>query len=810
MTSDAWELPTYGEATGTVDCWAIVAPYVPPSAYTSLCLTSSKLYGHFAARLWNNPLRAVQFLGLDRNDELRWYLHQFIGRSVSISRASTRALVLTLDFRNFGVATADFLSDEVVEALNGTLRRCQALFPALRCLLLDYHPVFDPGALARASPQGEQQGQSQQGPLLLSIAGHSAELQATYLASGYMRSLVYLDISYLPGSLWSALSQWALGPLTLPALRVLKVRGREVDNRTAVKLATRFMRQLWSLDLGNNRLTEDGLVDLLRCCLPSRSFQSDAHFSVEGKLEVIRSTALNEYGPYVFITESDHSGTHSHPDRYLADAPTYESRADGAQEQNEPGTTQRPDGTARVLGNEPDNLIYYLTRGPGGDPTGALLANVLASRPCQGFMGLSHLAVDGNRIELNGLQKAIRMSNGALEHLDCDMLMMRPPPESLLAKWLSPLTRICGFIGGSHLLRPVVSSRLRSARMHHSLVTQVPTLLSLEQRAPFLADTWAAEEVLLPGVELAYTPNGAFAPDMNPRLTSLTLTNLPRRSTGRLIRKLTRFLELAYEQERAILDMAAALPASRRSPTLLGGLQRLRLEFEPDLIEELDCYPDDEDEAALVDDVKDMSKDAPPAKFSFFDSWGPKKVASSSSRPQAGRRGVEAGEASDVPTRTAKGFTDLTPGEIFVAADGSGEYVTRHIIWKEFQEKAVDVWIGPGAGVTSPHPAVNEYVRMQEENPPLRNGYLGIGPVTPAQVAAGAPSGAYIFQWAWEAMIWRDVRGARCPRRGDLERMQDVLPELKRFRQLTRTSGKHWGGSLEVVTKFKPVFFEAW
>lgn len=68
MTSDAWELPTYGEATGTVDCWAIVAPYVPPSAYTSLCLTSSKLYGHFAARLWNNPLRAVQFLGLDRND----------------------------------------------------------------------------------------------------------------------------------------------------------------------------------------------------------------------------------------------------------------------------------------------------------------------------------------------------------------------------------------------------------------------------------------------------------------------------------------------------------------------------------------------------------------------------------------------------------------------------------------------------------------------------------------------------------------------------------------------------------------------
>ncbi|KAL8365612.1 hypothetical protein RB595_004435 [Gaeumannomyces hyphopodioides] len=812
MTPSACELPSYGEATAAVDGWAVIAPYVPVSAYTSLCLVSSRLYGHFAARLWNDPLRAVQLLGLHRDDELHWYLHRFIGRSVSVSRASTRALVLTLDFRDFGRATADFLSDEVVHAFNDTLRQCQTLFPALRCLLLDSHPVFDPGALAWSFSSGEQEGQGQQRPLLLSVVGRSPELQATYLASDYMKSLVYLDISYLPGSLRAALSRRAIGPATLPGLRVLKVRGRELDDDTAVLLGTRFMRQLWSLDMGNNRLTEHGLLGLLSCCLLPRSFQSDARFSVEGKVDVTHNTILNEYGPYAVIIESDHSAVHNHPDRHFADTPAYQRRDD------EPATTQRPDGTASVLGDGPDDLIHALSRGPGGDSIGAPVANVLASRPCQGFLGLSHLTVDGNRISLNGLQKAIRRSYGAFEHLDCEMLMMRPPPASLLGKCLSPSTRICGFIGGSHLLRPVVSSCLRSLRIHHSLVTQVPTVLSLEQTMPSLADIWVAEELLLPGVELADTPTGAFAPDMNPRLTSLTLTNLPRRSTGRLIRKLTRFMELAYEQERTILDTAAALPTSRRSPTLLVGLRCLRLEFEPDLVYEAG-YLYRGDNPAFAGHVEGLLLGAPPVEFSFFRDWSPEAMASTPPRPQGGYQGLgdsgtsvtTAGTARESPlAANGQRLPGLAQGDVLVDPDGSGEYVTRSVIWNEFREQEVHVWIGPGAAVTSPHAAVNEYVRMLREFPSLRVGYVGIGPATPSQVTAGVPPGVYIFQWAWEAMIWRDVRGGRSPGRQDLRRMYDVVAELKRFRHLSRTAGIYWTGKLEVVTKTKAASFESW
>ncbi|KAL8397382.1 hypothetical protein RB594_004197 [Gaeumannomyces avenae] len=800
MTPSACELPSYGEATAAIDGWAVIAPYVPVRAYTSLCLVSSRLYGHFAPRLWNDPLRAVQLLGLHRNDELHWYLHRFIGRSVSISRASTRALVFTLDFRDFGRATADFLSDEVVHASNDTLRRCQTLFPALRCLLLDSHPVFDPGALAWQSP-GEQDGQGQQRPLLLSAVGRSPELQATYLASDYMKSLVYLDISYLPGSLRAALSRRAIGPATLPGLRVLKVRGRELEDDTAVLLGIRLMRQLWSLDLGGNRLTEHGLLGLLSCCLSPRVFQSDDRFSVEGKVHVTQNTLLNEYGPYVVITESDHSAAHNHPDRHFADTPAYQMRDD------EPATTQRPDGTAPVLGDGPDDLIHVLSRGPGGDPIGAPLANVLASRPCQGFLGLSHLTVDGNRISLNGLQKAIRRSYGAFEHLDCEMLMMRPPPASPSGTHLSPSARICGFIGGSHLLRPVVSSCLRSLRIHHSLVTQVPTILSLEETTPSLANIWVAEELLLPGVELADTPTGAFAPDMNPRLTSLTLTNLPRRSTGRLIQKLANFVELAYEQERAILDTAAALQTSRRSPTLLAGLRRIRLEFEPDLIHEA---------------VEDLDRGDNPTsgghdvEFSFFSAWGPELRPSTPPQPQhvgdSRTSATTAGTVGESPlTASGQILPGLREGDVMVDPDGSGQYVTRRVIWNEFQEQEVHVWIGPGAA-PSPHPAVNEYVRMLREFPSLRSGYLGIGPVTPSQVTAGVPPGVYIFQWAWEAMIWRDVCGGQrtSPGRQDLRSMHDVVAELKRFRETSSKAGKHWTGKLEVVTKVRAASFKAW
>lgn len=61
-------LPSYTAATTKLDPWGIVAPYVPASSYTTLCLTSRTLHAHCAPRLWNDPLRMVQLLRLDRNE----------------------------------------------------------------------------------------------------------------------------------------------------------------------------------------------------------------------------------------------------------------------------------------------------------------------------------------------------------------------------------------------------------------------------------------------------------------------------------------------------------------------------------------------------------------------------------------------------------------------------------------------------------------------------------------------------------------------------------------------------------------------
>jgi hypothetical protein len=127
------------------------------------------------------------------------------------------------------------------------------------------------------------------------------------------------------------------------------------------------------------------------------------------------------------------------------------------------------------------------------------------------------------------------------------------------------------------LLVPAVSQRLQSLRIHMSIVTHTPTILTIgdfhmsDKRRVHLAEEEYAKE------ELAMWPT-EFNPDMNPRIQFLTLTSVPRKSLGLVIRRLLKFLRAVAVQERLIVK-AQPPTSSRRSAQMLPGLRVLRLEF---------------------------------------------------------------------------------------------------------------------------------------------------------------------------------------------------------------------------------------
>ncbi|TLS25053.1 hypothetical protein PpBr36_06960 [Pyricularia pennisetigena] len=812
-------LPSYTAATTRFEPWSIVAPYVPAASYASLCLTSRTLHAHFAPRLWNDPLRMVQLLRLDRNEELGWYLCRFIGGSVKVARESTRALVLVLDFRNFATFTAHFPSPTVEEALEDTIRRLPAMFPRLRCLLLDGHPAFDPGSLTRAAAVARTARQQNPDmpaykPLLLSIAGSKNELSVSYFASEYTRNLVYLDISRVPGSLRTPVATGTFGPRTLPCLRVLKARGRELGDTGVKALCTAFGRQLWSLDVSCNNITDAGLTAIIACCVPNLSLWSDTRYDVEGKVTILHLLEAHEARPFVTIKESDFSTSFCHPERHFADSPAYELSENAV---------QRPDGLATLLRDGPDDLLRFIAGGAGEDVAPEMVEEVMASRHCRG-LGLTHLAIRENRLTQAGVERMIQICRGNLEYLECDMTVMRTR-LNLFSPYYHGQSRIHGLLGSSWLFRPVISSSLRSLYVHHSAVTQVPTIIMIGNQDSSLTDAWLAEMMILPRAELAW-PGGGFVPDMNPRLTSLTLTNLPRRSAGPLVEKLKQFLRLLYEQEQTIGSTRRALlmdRASARTSVMLKGLRHLRLELD----HYSDQSPDDgKGMTDKLDAATDVYMDQPSHEFSFFHTWGPETTPS---RPGEDRIAVDY-PAPNAPERTlpiapATVDSEKTGQEIVNLSFSHNDAFTMSCLAPSSTPQ-VSVWIGPKSffhetgndGEHGHHPAITEYVRNVKSMPSLRT---DVGPATPPQVRAGVPHGVCLFQAAWEAILLAALDSAlagvqgsdrngmqnqalglprlRMPTSGDFDNMVDIVSELKRFRAAERAEGRHWTGSLEVV-----------
>lgn len=641
------------------------------------------------------------------------------------ARPSTRAHLLSLDFRSLARVSYHFRGDR---AITTTFDALPSLFPNLRCVLLDGDAETDSSGLQNAPWHLLSDG-----PAVLSLSGCQFLLGSRFFGTGSLRSLTCLDVSGLPGS---------IRPLTsashdLPCLRVLKARRRELGAADASDLAKSFAGMLWSLDVSDNPLSDAVLPLLRESLMPGSSLRTDAHFDVEGRLEW-RRRGTPTFGPFCHVTESSFSAKFGHPARYLADSPLY----DGDQETAE---VVRTNGRTAVKDDALDFAKRALTADPDVPP--AVSEAVLAANWSAAPVSLTHLRLSNSRVTAPGMEAMIRMSPGQLELVDCDSMQI-----PIGTPWPAPWPRnakLYGMLGSAHIWRPIFSSNLRSLRVHHSVVTQIPTL-EAEGLAP-LTRLWLAETAIRERCEMAYPQ--AFVPDTNPRITSLTLTKIPRRSSGPLVDNITNFLRLASVQESDIAD--ATISSSRRAPVMLRGLRHICLEFEPDPMEDLSqlTLSEDLDVESLLD--------------------ADRECFTSSAKSPGGKASVVSNESVSAGPGVShypqfEGVEDL----VF-----EGEHIVHTETWQGnvFRPR---VWVGNG--VPGPYPAVNAYMNL------VRRASLRkvVGPASPAHIRAGVPHEFLIFLDAWEAILIPELMPE--PRRSHLEEMRDVIGELKKYRVATR------------------------
>ncbi|KAI1751160.1 hypothetical protein F4782DRAFT_531680 [Xylaria castorea] len=759
-------LPSYGEATTRLDWLSLIAPYIPASVWTSCCLVDRRFYDRFAPLLWRDPLVTVRQLGLHPNDDLAWY-KRFIHKYAGPARPQTRYMVKSLDFRAFALKASGLYSTEASErAISESFKALPQLFPNLICLQVDGHPELDPSSLATARVVNTTHSLE-----LLDLDRCRQELTPKLFCSQLFHDLVYLDISYIPGSLRSAI-QSSLNPTHLPELRALKVQGREIDDTTARLLFQTFRLQLWSIDLSDNKLTDDSVDALLAHCFSSFSFHNDAHFEVEGKVVVPKDLGSHQYGPFEFIQESSHSTSFTHPERYLADPPIYAHRDDQVEPQE--WQTVRSDGTSAPRHDDAGSVKEMLLENALFQ-TNTMIRNLHLPRG-----GLTHLYLNRNSFTANGIGRLLRLSSGRLEHFDCDSCPYTTPVTS--SDEGRQQLNVAGIFGLSHIFRPVFSSNLRSLRVHHSLVTQVPGIIA--DGLPLATAHRLSETVLFKRVSRVYPQR--FVPDMNPRIASLTLTNIPARSVGPVIEQLTSLLDLASSQQKAMRQ--ARLGMNGRHTTMLSGLRRLRLELDPD-------FSDDGSDSSTGHDL-DYDKLLDPGDddfgngaFSFFEDTKRTKL----NQPSAGRRAAR----DELRHANTEQYSQWKSGRL-----KSSPYSDTKSHYINYYEEAsnswtgnvfsVPVWIGPGT--IGPHAAVNEYMwNLQDAK--LRT---NIGPATPDHVAAGVPALTYIFYAAWDTMIFPKNLATAMNNSGT-DPLRDVAAAIKEHRVRTKGTPHHWDGKIELV-----------
>ena len=348
-----------------------------------------------------------------------------------------------------------------------------------------------------------------------------------FVSTPVLYNVMYLDLSNTSNTqAWNSLLSFH----SLSNLRILKLCGLRLTDQSFPFDALHTRLRLWSLDLRQNSLTDQTIDFLLEeCFAPMAPVPAIAPDSDE---------ILYEDPPiYDLRDETD---------------PTYPSY--------NLSVPARPDKT--------DSFISYMKRyADFGGPSSLVLPE---RDPLRKSTGLTHLYLSSNRFTSKGIHKLLSSTN-RLQVLDVGTVKVNPNVDYQL-----PHTTPFAQPNTARLLDRQTADRIENLRIHHSVVTCIPTIVQGR-------------------LEMGYTPqhlhkaekfgdlefqSAAFNPLSNYRLSSLTLTDIPLRSTGPTITRLTTFLRLCAKQEATLLSASTSGPRkTRHSPRLLPGLRKLRLEF---------------------------------------------------------------------------------------------------------------------------------------------------------------------------------------------------------------------------------------
>lgn len=826
------QLPSYREATRRFvledgkkayqDVFDLAVPHIDPRDYYNLCLVSRDICAVFSPLLTKNPIRMIRTLGMlpERGKRCsspaqlhgrkahadcflcvldpRWYFN-FVNRFLETTETSKSEKFITMDFREFRAHFNDMSNSGNPAALTTTVLRLMERSSDMRCLVLDGRTDLEVALFAR-----EQDKQSFRQVRLFSMANCQVTLPAMFFGHPDLQSLVYLDISN--NKMWRTnlvVISKTFTPLQLPHLRILKLKGLGISSSMAALMLELFRWQLWSIDLSGNNISADFMDQLVMLGVRRGRLgrlQTDEHFQVEGNLRASTDPVRGFY----FVDESASSATFSHADRYLADPPTYTVAQDDHDDNlGQPRAQGRLTGTEAIRGDSLEDTMQALDGGPFRPIPSA------QETPCDDIprTGFTHLHLNDLNFSSRAVERLLMYHSGYIEHFECNRgLMMYGFGNEWLAKtpWLSSSYVLYGFPGASYLFRPVFQSNLRVLKIHHSLVTNVPTLVTDGNCVP--ENLWLAETRLRERMDLAYPQT--YVPDMNPRLHSLTLSKVPRLSTGVVIKRLITFLKLAAAQEQGIEQTRRAI-THHRGATVLRGLRHIRIEFDFYPTEELQALGSDEDVAEAMNELSIVSESAWDASSrapgrnrkarstkstltpsndnsdNFFFTTNP-VTTSTTTAPKATQPSAPVPPDYDVAQHHAPPSPDVPQRLTTFPFDHTDTEYYSHAV--QGGPATALVWIGPGFISERHPPAVSEYMRILASSP--RFAHVPTA-ATPCHVAAGVPAGALVFGRAWDYILVPPTsrQEIKKPTAAELRGpggLRDVLEALKSFRRESR------------------------
>ncbi|KAI4123124.1 MAG: hypothetical protein LQ347_006270 [Umbilicaria vellea] len=256
--------PTYAEAVSK-DPWRVVASYLQRAELRSLCLVSRAIRKAALPALWSQPDR---HFGNDTGD-IYTALYRF---TECVETASPEARQEVHTFSIIDVAPA-FVSWSIEQP--GWLHSLLENLPDLQSLLVHRSSVINQAVVRFLSFGPTISLNATLWPKtwylhVLSMTGvANVTPDCLGAAMACFPQLVYLDLSYSNVAGKYQFIQQLCGARLILTLKILKLRGVGLGDRSVSSIATSVGAGLWSLDVGENNLTDVSIQALLdHCFLP--------------------------------------------------------------------------------------------------------------------------------------------------------------------------------------------------------------------------------------------------------------------------------------------------------------------------------------------------------------------------------------------------------------------------------------------------------------------------------------------------------------------------------------------------------------